>query len=985
MFIKKIALPKNNLLKSLVFFSVLLLTAFLLYKATSNVRAQSCWSSASCGSGSGQQDYCGCSGCHAGNTCPAACGEVDSGYFCSRGGTCGPRSAGCGCYDAYGVCLPSCVTPAACQGRWCNCWQYCCTVCNPGDCSGSTPTPTPGGSTTAPTNTPPPPVTNTPGNSVPQCSVTGPSNLTVGGAAGSYIFNATDTDSNMISVEGWWSSTSTQFWTNIFNNSFAATGSYSTTQNWSCPGAGDYYVTCNAYDNQGGQCTGNPFGIPAGWGSCGPNSTKTVNCAAAPTTVPPDCAAPVLTCTSSCTSGPLNYNCSWNTPAGANQYRFQLDDSSNFTLPVTVDGITGSNSTSGSLTSGTYYAHVRVEGSNGSCKPTSPYSNVVSLSCGTPPTVPPTSPPSPPPACTITSAVILPDNTYANVGDIVTFGLSVVDSPAGCAQDAFFVKNNTNTSFLSTNPDTSEPFLMDVQCDVAGSTDITGQARYGGVALASDTTTIFCGVPTVPPTIPPTIAPLPPVTLSGASNCVGIPDPEVSLSWTSSAGATNYRVYKCTGASCTPTTEIATVIGTSFVDVNVLDGTTYRYRVRAYRSSDDTFSAYSNTVTVTPTCPSCNISMVGPAQISLLDTKLYSVSNNTPPVGTITQVNFTSADASIISICNSTTVPCPAGQAAYTDSAAAYNMNATGYSLNANTDLRAGVIMENYERCFAALNVGVINPSPWWQDKEGDLVTNGDIFTEIPGGCVVDPTCNESLIVYDSGEFPGVPQAGGSIGAGSSGGVISQGFNWNSLPLSYTGPILSYLYFRDKLPSSVTPQAIAVNPINQAYLSAGGTEYPAGSGYYFYEYTGAPELVITDGDGTLDLGGRKVIVFAQSNVRIQSKILVQNGSGSFTLISSGNISIEPTVAGPMEATPVPDLEGVYFAQGQILTGSLGAGNDIPLHVRGSVVAWDRIVLQRDLADNSLTPGEFFEFGADQLMLLSPAFGERNVFWRESAP
>lgn len=758
---------KRTYIKTFLFLIVFLgISTLISFTSVKNSLA------ADCGEGYGDdkqpgqpdtEDICNCPGCNINhpapycdgfscpsNQCNGDCGERVDGVYGSQGGVCNS--------NPYG------------NGRWCSRWRWCCVVCPGYTCDGATPTPTPGPTsppntpgpgtnTPVPTNTSTPTVTNPP-NPAPQCSVTGPLNGFVGTPA-NYIYTATDAFNNLSGLEGWYSPELTESWTNIFDHSFTDRGSYSTTQPWTCPAVGNYYLVCNAYDSAGLACTGNPFQLPSPWYDCGAQSSILVSC-----------------------------------------------------------------------------------------------------------------------------------------------------------------------------------------FDVA---------------------------PTAP-------------ILSATWTCTGIPTPRADLSWTASTGADEYLLYRCTGAGCTPTTLITTTTLLTYQDTTIASGNTYNYRVRGHRLSDNVFSPYSNVVSVSPTCSTCDINLAGPASIAQLDTELYSVSNNTPPVGTITQVNFTSNNSAVISICDNLTVPCPLGQGAYSDSAATYNMNATAYTLNSSATLRAGVIMDGFERCNSSLSPATINPAGWWQDKEGDLVTNGDITSIITGGCVIDPICNEGLIVFDAGDYPGVPQAGGSINVGANGGVISLGYDWNSRPITYGGPTLSYTSFRNKLPSSVTPQVIAAGPVSQATLTTGGTEYPVGSGYFYYEYTGAPDLIILDGSGTVNLAGRKVILFAQSNVQIQSKIQVTNGTGVFILISSGNIVIEPTVAGPMEApTPLPDLEGIFFAQGQFRTGSLGAGNDVPLHVRGSVIAWDRVLLERDLTDNSLTPAEFFEFGIDQVMAVPATLGERNITWKEIAP
>lgn len=65
----------------------------------------------------------------------------------------------------------------------------------------------------------------------------------------------------------------------------------------------------------------------------------------------------------------------------------------------------------------------------------------------------------------------------------------------------------------------------------------------------------------------------------------------VQLSWNSVSGATSYYIYRKAG-SATSWTKIATVTTTSYVDKNVVNGTTYRYTIRAYVQK--TLSGYNS-------------------------------------------------------------------------------------------------------------------------------------------------------------------------------------------------------------------------------------------------------------------------------------------------------------------------------------------------------------------------------------------------------
>lgn len=83
-----------------------------------------------------------------------------------------------------------------------------------------------------------------------------------------------------------------------------------------------------------------------------------------------------------------------------------------------------------------------------------------------------------------------------------------------------------------------------------------------------------------------------PTALAAANNG----DNQVDLSWTASAGATSYNVYRAVG-SCPQGSyqQIATgIVGTSYSDTTVSGGTTYSYVVRAYDAVEDCESDQSN-------------------------------------------------------------------------------------------------------------------------------------------------------------------------------------------------------------------------------------------------------------------------------------------------------------------------------------------------------------------------------------------------------
>jgi fibronectin type 3 domain-containing protein len=77
---------------------------------------------------------------------------------------------------------------------------------------------------------------------------------------------------------------------------------------------------------------------------------------------------------------------------------------------------------------------------------------------------------------------------------------------------------------------------------------------------------------------------------------------QVTLSWTGSAGATSYNVYRGTSAGGEGSTAIATgVTGTSFVNTGLTNGTAYYYKVAAVSGGGT--SAMSNEASATPLPP----------------------------------------------------------------------------------------------------------------------------------------------------------------------------------------------------------------------------------------------------------------------------------------------------------------------------------------------------------------------------------------------
>ena len=105
--------------------------------------------------------------------------------------------------------------------------------------------------------------------------------------------------------------------------------------------------------------------------------------------------------------------------------------------------------------------------------------------------------------------------------------------------------------------------------------------------------------------------------------------------------------------------------------------------------------------------------------------------------------------------------------------------------------------------------------------------------------------------------------------------------------------------------------------------------------------------------------------------------------GKSSSVAKGNIIVDPTVGGGVG----PNLEGIYVADSAFKTGGVTVGDDIPLYIRGSVVGYEGVTLQRDLGDvqNGVSPAELLEYAPDQIMLFPSKLGFRKINWKEVAP
>lgn len=367
-----------------------------------------------------------------------------------------------------------------------------------------------------------------------------------------------------------------------------------------------------------------------------------------------------------------------------------------------------------------------------------------------------------------------------------------------------------------------------------------------------------------------------------------------------------------------------------------------------------------------PATPQCTIQLDPDESFISSGVEQTLTATTTSSNGTIGYVTFESLNTGIATVDPSS------------DSSVVYSTGVTGLS-EGSTVIVASGYMSGVPVCVDTSTVNVTSSKPWWQAKDMDIMAAiGNIFSAIPLSCV--GSCSPTLILDGTGGFPGVAVYGGELGIGS-GDLSSTEWDANtnvSLNQSYT-----YDYFESQIPSDVTINEITTSEIQGSYFTSNGTET---DGYYWFHFDGE-----TLGDLTIqseaNIGNRKVVLLVNGgNLNIDARITVTNGFfGAFVGENSsndkGDIIIDETVTHPVQ----PSLEGVFFADGEFMTGTGGAENDDWLYIRGSVAAMGGINLERDLSDNSDQPAEYFEFAPEFMLLFPKELRARTFRWEEVAP
>jgi hypothetical protein len=304
------------------------------------------------------------------------------------------------------------------------------------------------------------------------------------------------------------------------------------------------------------------------------------------------------------------------------------------------------------------------------------------------------------------------------------------------------------------------------------------------------------------------------------------------------------------------------------------------------------------------------------------------------------------------------------------DSTYPYQTTAKGIWPGSATITSGAYLADNTLVCSADIPVTILPPGPWWQVKDSDVQSAGDLVSTVP-------ELDGVLFNLDGpGGFPGVSSYGGAS--------YLTGANVSSTGWLAVSPVINprsydYAYLTNLIPADIEALINSVDTGDVSGSLISGSSTHDANNYYWYKYDGA-----TNGNQDLtisatNIGTRKIILMVDNaNVNITGNINLTDGQGFFMLVVRGNINVDPLVGGGA----TPNLEGLYLADG---TFNDGVGNT-QLWVRGSIVGNLGVNMQRDLGGTANSdPSEFFEYAPDLSMLYPSILGIRKINWKEVAP
>lgn len=265
-------------------------------------------------------------------------------------------------------------------------------------------------------------------------------------------------------------------------------------------------------------------------------------------------------------------------------------------------------------------------------------------------------------------------------------------------------------------------------------------------------------------------------------------------------------------------------------------------------------------------------------------------------------------------------------------------------------------------------SITISRPQAWWQAKAADIISGESIVSSVPSGQFFNVDYDSNPLI--TSVFPGLPIFGGNLTPSSKDLISSTGWNAND---DITSSQYDYDYFLSRVSSEVSEDEDFDILGSETGITPGELlNYGVQDDEYRWIRSTPDGGKLTLGNqNPFALGVNKVVLFVDGDVDIARTIILDNGSGFFMIIASGEISIDSSV---------DDIIGLFVAE----TFSTGDTND-QLEVVGTVIAGG-INLERDLENNNAdTPAEIFEFSPPLFMLIPDEFTSRVMRWREVEP
>jgi len=283
--------------------------------------------------------------------------------------------------------------------------------------------------------------------------------------------------------------------------------------------------------------------------------------------------------------------------------------------------------------------------------------------------------------------------------------------------------------------------------------------------------------------------------------------------------------------------------------------------------------------------------------------------------------------------------------------------------------------------------VAICASGPWYQVTGGNVISGGNISSQIPLSCTLSPSCLDFLILNDPGSSrPGTVVYGG-VSADFSGDPGSSGKASQDPPYGWqakttTAPnVYTYGYY-ENLASGKNIRNLPGGTVITTNLLASS---PADGEYTWVRVQG--DATINQSGGTINVN-KKTVLFVERDLTISSRTRLNSPDPLdpndlfFMVIVGRNINIDPVVVSADLTDPA--LRGVYHSDGTFSTGSNGTDDGL-LVIEGSVAA-AAIDFERDLVDENIdSPAETVLYSPLMVVNYPSSLSQKHLIWREVAP